>query len=210
MTFDRRPTSKHQGACSSRFIFLLLSTSDKKDFAWNHCKESRLASSFFSYHWFLSNNPMAVRTSCPFYLALPHPRRDVVLHAWNFTPKSSIQNISDTNAAAYLKPFPECLHCRKRDLCWTFVLLNTSVWTLELSLAHKFCGQTAPLKITLPAYCTATAYFSAPWISVAESEPEVFRWNRSRIPNNTGSRSRIFLSDSDSGCPIGSFFTSHS
>jgi len=40
------------------------------------------------------------------------------------------------NAAAYLKPFPECLHCRKRDLCWTFVLLKTSVWTLELSRAH--------------------------------------------------------------------------
>jgi len=26
---------------------------------------------------------------------------------------------------------------------------------------------------------------------------------RSRIPNNTGSRSRIFLSESDSGCPSG-------
>jgi len=30
----------------------------------------------------------------------------------------------------------------------------------------------------------------------------------SRIPSNTGSWSRIFLSDS--GCPIGSLFTSHS
>jgi len=33
-----------------------------------------------------------------------------------------------------------------------------------------------------------------------------FGW--SRIPNDTGSRSRIFLSDSD--CPVGSFFTPHS
>jgi len=45
---------------------------------------------------------------------------------------------------------------------------------------------------------------------VAEPESEVFGWSRSRIPNNTGSRSRIFLSDSDSGCPIESFFTPHS
>ena len=36
---------------------------------------------------------------------------------------------------------------------------------------------------------------------------EVF--GRSRIPNNTGSRSRTFLSDSDSGCPIGPFFLNH-
>ena len=43
---------------------------------------------------------------------------------------------------------------------------------------------------------------------VAVSEWEVFRW--SRIPNNTGSQSRIFLSYSDSGCRIESFFTSHS
>jgi len=41
---------------------------------------------------------------------------------------------------------------------------------------------------------------------VAESEPEVFGW--SWIPNNTGSPSQIFLSDS--GCPFGSFFKSHS
>jgi len=40
----------------------------------------------------------------------------------------------------------------------------------------------------------------------SRKESEVFGW--SRIPDNTGSRSRIFLSDS--GCPIGSFFTSHS
>ena len=33
-------------------------------------------------------------------------------------------------------------------------------------------------------------------------------FGRSRIPDNTGCRSRIFFSDS--GCPIGSFFTSHS
>jgi len=37
-------------------------------------------------------------------------------------------------------------------------------------------------------------------------ESEFFGW--SQIPNNTGSRSRIFLSDSR--CPIGSFFKSHS
>jgi len=37
---------------------------------------------------------------------------------------------------------------------------------------------------------------------------EVFGWGR--IPNNTESWSRTFLSDSDSGCRIGSFFTSHS
>ena len=40
----------------------------------------------------------------------------------------------------------------------------------------------------------------------SRKESEVFGW--SRIPNNNGSRSRIFLSDS--GSPIGSFFTSHS
>jgi len=41
-------------------------------------------------------------------------------------------------------------------------------------------------------------------------ESEFFGLSRSRIPNNTRSRSRIFLSDSDSRYPIGSFFTSHS
>jgi len=45
-------------------------------------------------------------------------------------------------------------------------------------------------------------------VAESEPEPEVFGWSRSRIPNNTGSRSRIFLSES--GCSIGSFFTSHS
>jgi len=35
------------------------------------------------------------------------------------------------------------------------------------------------------------------------SGSEVFGW--SRISNNTGSRSRFFLSDTNSGCPIGSF-----
>jgi len=30
-----------------------------------------------------------------------------------------------------------------------------------------------------------------------EPESEVFAWSRSRIPNNTGSQSRIFLSNSD-------------
>ena len=46
--------------------------------------------------------------------------------------------------------------------------------------------------------------------SRSRKESEVFRWSTSRtwIPNNIGSRSRIFLSDS--GCPIGSFFSSHS
>jgi len=39
--------------------------------------------------------------------------------------------------------------------------------------------------------------------SRSRKESEVFGW--SRIPTNTGSRSRIFLSDY--GCPIGSFFT---
>jgi len=42
--------------------------------------------------------------------------------------------------------------------------------------------------------------------SRSHKESEVFGW--SRIPNNTRSRSRIFLSDF--GCPLGSFFTSHS
>jgi len=46
--------------------------------------------------------------------------------------------------------------------------------------------------------------------SRSRKESEVFGWSRSRIPDNTGSRSRIFLSDSDSGSPFGSFFTSHS
>jgi len=40
--------------------------------------------------------------------------------------------------------------------------------------------------------------------SQSRKESEVCGW--SRIPNNTGSRSWIFLSDSDFGCPIGSFF----
>jgi len=39
------------------------------------------------------------------------------------------------------------------------------------------------------------------------AESEVFGWSGSQIPNNTGSRSQIFLSDSDSRCPIGSNFT---
>jgi len=42
--------------------------------------------------------------------------------------------------------------------------------------------------------------------SRSHKELEVCGW--SQIPNNTGSGSRIFLSNSD--CPIGSFFTSHS
>ena len=121
MTFDRRQTSKHQGAGSSQFIFLL-STSDKKDFAWNHCKESRLASSFFSYHWFLSDTPMAVRISCPFYLALPHSRRGVVLHAWNFAPKSSIQNISGTKRCSLPKTVS-----RMSPLQKTWFVLNICV-----------------------------------------------------------------------------------
>jgi len=33
----------------------------------------------------------------------------------------------------------------------------------------------------------------------SRKESEVFGWNWSRIPKNAGSRSRIFLSDSDSG-----------
>jgi len=44
-------------------------------------------------------------------------------------------------------------------------------------------------------------------VAGSASEPEVFGWSRNRMPNNTGSRSRIFLSDS--GCPIGSFFLYH-
>jgi len=40
----------------------------------------------------------------------------------------------------------------------------------------------------------------------SREESKVFGWSRSRIPNNTKSQSRIFLSDSR--CPIGSFFTS--
>ena len=44
---------------------------------------------------------------------------------------------------------------------------------------------------------------------VAESA-EFFGWNRGQIPNNIESRSRIFLFDSDSGCPIRSFYISHS
>ena len=39
--------------------------------------------------------------------------------------------------------------------------------------------------------------------SRSRKESEVFEW--SRISNNTGSRIRICLSDSDSGCPVGSF-----
>jgi len=45
-------------------------------------------------------------------------------------------------------------------------------------------------------------------VEVRVPESEVFGWSRSRIPDNTGSRSRIFLSDFE--CPIGSFFKSHS
>jgi len=41
--------------------------------------------------------------------------------------------------------------------------------------------------------------------SRSRKESEVFGWSRSRISNNTGSRSRIFLSDCDSGRPVGSF-----
>jgi len=37
------------------------------------------------------------------------------------------------------------------------------------------------------------------------AESDVFGW--SWIPNNTRSRSRIFLSNSDCGYPVGSFFT---
>ena len=40
--------------------------------------------------------------------------------------------------------------------------------------------------------------------SRSRKESEFFGW--SRIPNDTGSWIRIFLSDSYSGCPIGSFF----
>jgi len=43
-------------------------------------------------------------------------------------------------------------------------------------------------------------------VAELESESLVFGWSWIRIPNNTGSQSQIFLSDS--GCPIGSFFTS--
>ena len=48
------------------------------------------------------------------------------------------------------------------------------------------------------------------FMRVAEAESDVFGWNR--IPNNTGSRSLIFLSSFfvRSGCPVGSFFKSHS
>ena len=49
-------------------------------------------------------------------------------------------------------------------------------------------------------------YFMWKGLLARVAESEVFVW--SRIPNNTRSRSRIFLSDSDSGSPIGSFFTS--
>jgi len=45
-------------------------------------------------------------------------------------------------------------------------------------------------------------------VSIRVAESEVYGW--SRILNNTGSWSRIFSSDFDSGCPIGSFLTSHS
>jgi len=45
-------------------------------------------------------------------------------------------------------------------------------------------------------------------IRVAERE-ELNVFGGSRIPNNTGSRSRIFLSDSNSGCPIEALFKSH-
>jgi len=48
------------------------------------------------------------------------------------------------------------------------------------------------------------ASFVEVFTRVAESE--VFGWNRSWIHNNTGSR--IFLSDSDFGCPIGSLIKS--
>jgi len=41
--------------------------------------------------------------------------------------------------------------------------------------------------------------------SRSRKESEIFGWSRSRIPDNTGSRSRFFLSDSNPGCPIRSF-----
>jgi len=53
---------------------------------------------------------------------------------------------------------------------------------------------------------TANHPSSIQWTRVAESVSSCFGW--SRIPNNTGSQSWIFLSNS--GCPNGSFFTSHS
>jgi len=46
--------------------------------------------------------------------------------------------------------------------------------------------------------------------SQSRRKSKIFGWSRSRISNNTGSQRRIFLSDSDSGGPIRSFFTSHS
>jgi len=46
--------------------------------------------------------------------------------------------------------------------------------------------------------------------SRSRKESEVSGLSRSQIPNNTGSQSRIFLSDFNSGCPIGSFLTQHS
>jgi len=59
-----------------------------------------------------------------------------------------------------------------------------------------------------PNYCTNE--LQALLTKVAESESQVFVWSRSRIPNNTRCQSRIFLSDPDSGNPIGSFCTSYS
>jgi len=55
----------------------------------------------------------------------------------------------------------------------------------------------------------STGLRSRSW-SRSRKEAEVFGWSQGRIPNNTGSRSRIFVSDSHSECPFGSFFTSHS
>jgi len=43
-------------------------------------------------------------------------------------------------------------------------------------------------------------------VGVVRSEVSGWSRSQSRIPNNTGSGSRIFLSDSDSGRPVGLFF----
>ena len=60
----------------------------------------------------------------------------------------------------------------------------------------------------LPHVCLAAFLPGLRSWSRRRKESEVFVW--SRIPKNTGSRTRIFLSDSDSGWPIESFFASHS
>ena len=122
------------------------------------------------------------------------------------------------NASGHWRNALPILQNKQNAPCYGNSHKNVLRWLLAatgryITIIHTKSGATMawglPPYVAYPGAAWGLLRRQFPWCEAAlrsrsRKESEVFGWIRSRIPNNTGSQSRIFLSDS--GCPIGSFF----